>query len=673
MAGLHKKGLLLLLCGSAVAAHQTRKPHVLFILADDYGWANLGYHRRGNATSEAERQGQAEVQTPNMDALIDAGIHLDRHYTYKICSPSRSSIQTGRLAVHVNPINTGVTSRNYDDPVSGYAGIPRNMTGLAQKMRQGGYRTHIVGKWDAGMATPEHSPRGRGYETWVGYYQHANDYWRKSTVFQAVGELDSCLNTMIDLSMHNATYNGGVRDSKSLSHECLNDEEADPACYEEYIFKERVLEVIKSHDMSKIDEPLFLFYSFHLIHTPLQVPKWWLAKIDDLVAKAGGKPFSSQNRRLYAAMVLYMDAAIGEAVSALKKKGMYDDTLIIFTSDNGGPVYEPGAANNHPLQGGKYSDWEGGVRTNAFVSGGFIPPSKRGSNFEGVINVADWYSTLLNFAAVDPADHQAEEANKRLKEKGLPLLPPVDSVPQWEFIMSGKNGRAAPMHMSEKALIQWPYKLVTGTQVFSTWMGPVYPNCSTIHSMANHDGPLPAQQDVKIFGEPMRLASSPAEVARQTWTKDCRDGCLHNIRDDPTEHVDLASEEAHQKLLKSMQEKLKELNKDLFTPDRGTDRFEGCDTALQQGRVFGPFVDVDGYYSPPPHRTPLQKVSDTMLRASLKLADTAIVKRAIIKGVNAVSPRIIGSHAWDKCISTDVVEPGFAQATPLQGEDVVTV
>lgn len=293
------------------------KPHVLFILADDYGWGNMGVHRRDGGSSPEEMQGKAEVQTPNIDALIDNGVLLDRHYTYKICSPTRSSIQSGRLAVHVNPINSAVTSQNYDDPVSGYAGIPRNMTGIAEKLRDAGYRTHLVGKWDAGMATPEHTPKGRGYDTWYGYYQHANDYWAKSTVFFATGEVDACLNKMKDISMHNATYSGPVRDAISLSAACKDDEEADPSCYEEYLFKERVLDIIQNHD---VKDPMFLFYSFHLIHTPLQVPKAWLHKIDDMVKAAGGKPFDDQNRRLYAAMTLYMDAAIGEAVDALKKK-----------------------------------------------------------------------------------------------------------------------------------------------------------------------------------------------------------------------------------------------------------------------------------------------------------------------------------------------------------------
>eukprot|EP00959_Pyramimonas_sp_CCMP1952_P126523 2646350-Pyramimonas_sp.AAC.1 len=73
----------------------------------------------------------------------------------------------------------------------------------------------------------------------------------------------------------------------------------------------------------------------------------------------------------------------------MKTKGMWDNTLVIFTSDNGGPIYEPGAANNYPLKGGKYSDWEGGIRTNAFVSGGFVPAARRGSVHSGVVSIAD--------------------------------------------------------------------------------------------------------------------------------------------------------------------------------------------------------------------------------------------------------------------------------------------
>ena len=127
----------LVVCGSRQAA-AAKQPHIVMILADDYGWANFGKH----ATPEQAK----EVVTPNLDSLVDAGVLLDRHYAFKICSPSRTSLQSGRLPVHVNVANTEPESVNRDDPVSGYAGMPVNMTGVAEKMREAGYATHMTGK-----------------------------------------------------------------------------------------------------------------------------------------------------------------------------------------------------------------------------------------------------------------------------------------------------------------------------------------------------------------------------------------------------------------------------------------------------------------------------------------------------------------------------------------------
>lgn len=130
--------------------------------------------------------------------------------------------------------------------------------------------------------------------------------------------------------------------------------------YEEDMFKKNTLGVIAKHDPR---EPLFLFHSFHVIHTPLQVPAEQEAKFSFL---------KNRDRRLYAAMVNYMDTALGEFVEAFKRKSMWNNTLLILSSDNGGPIYgvpsllvvQEGSANNIPLKGGKLSDWEGGIRVN---------------------------------------------------------------------------------------------------------------------------------------------------------------------------------------------------------------------------------------------------------------------------------------------------------------------
>ena len=117
------------------------RPHILMILVDDFGWANAGWHRYPLGSDP-------EVVTPNLNALVQEGIELNRTYAYKFCSPTRSSLQSGRLPTHVNDQNLRPDISNPKDPVSGFAAIPRNMTGMAAKMKMAGYSTHQVGKWD---------------------------------------------------------------------------------------------------------------------------------------------------------------------------------------------------------------------------------------------------------------------------------------------------------------------------------------------------------------------------------------------------------------------------------------------------------------------------------------------------------------------------------------------
>ena len=117
-----KTVLLLAVLASLAAAKKlikNAKPHIVLVLADDFGHANIGYNRDPNDPASAE------IHTPNMDKLAGEGVILERHYTYRICGPSRASLQSGRLASHVNVFNTGVTVENEEDPVSGFTGIPR--------------------------------------------------------------------------------------------------------------------------------------------------------------------------------------------------------------------------------------------------------------------------------------------------------------------------------------------------------------------------------------------------------------------------------------------------------------------------------------------------------------------------------------------------------------------
>eukprot|EP00435_Cladocopium_sp_Y103_P046547 s1185_g13.t1 len=464
-------------------------------------------------------------------------------------------------------------------------------------------------KWDAGMATPQHTPYGRGFETSFMYYQHANDYWNKKTGIQATGEITTCLNAFYDLMVENHTYRGPYKGA-ALTDACKSSDEPTPYCYEEKMFEDHSLEIIRNHDTSDVEHPLFLFHAFHLLHTPLQVPKYYYEQIEKDVIQQGGKAFDSENRRLLMAMTKYMDDTIKNLTEAFKAKGMWNNTLVVFTTDNGGPIYEPGSANNYPLRGGKYSDFEGGVRTTTFMSGGYVPKERQGYVHKGVVSVADWYTIFSELAGVDEHDDKSEEANKWLAKQGLSLLSPVDGKKgQLEAIFGAKAGPrdSEPLFLSGSALLEYPYKLVTGKQPYMVHTGPLYPNCSTVASMKGGHGP--DFIDFSVLEEKERLTRMISSLA--------------------------------------------EFNKTLFVPERGETHVQACYNAmLNGGGHFGPFVDIQGYYTDKPRVIEDLSAHEKAQMALMGALTFDSVKKAIQKYAPTVVLKLL-EKACDKCCTEE--------------------
>ena len=202
-------------------------------------------------------------------------MELDQHYAFRYCSPSRCSLLSGRLPIHVNDKNAPVKIYNPNDTVSGFAGIPRKMTTISEKLKSVGYATHQVGKWHAGGATPDLIPTGRKFDFSFGYLNAANDYYNETR------DGRSCNGTLIvdswDTDRPASDKNG--------------------TGYEDTLFKERLFQVIKNHDPST---PLFLYYAPHIVHGPLEVPDDYLHKFDFI---------DDVDRQKYHTMVNYLDRA----------------------------------------------------------------------------------------------------------------------------------------------------------------------------------------------------------------------------------------------------------------------------------------------------------------------------------------------------------------------------
>ena len=359
-----------------------------------------------------------------------------------------------------------------DNPEAPNSGIPRRMTAIGTKLQSAGWTTAVIGKWDAGMATHDHTPEGRGFNRSLIYYEHKVDYWTQTLMQSACEQIAPAT---VDLWADGAparTING--------------------TAYVEELFRARVLEIIKAHDFGST--PLYLLFTPHAAHCPLQVPRAALDALnasvvpnDEALCAAqtpyifpGSTAADFRCRAQYSALVSIVDASVGAIVDAIRARGVWNETLMLFSSDNGGPLeLAESGANNAPLRGGKYSDFEGGVRVAAFASGGYLPASVRGTKNEGIVHIADVYATVAGLAGVvDPtADPVAAAAG----------LPSIDSLDFWP-LLSGANATSPRVEvpLSRTALLHGQFKYMRGMNDFATWTGERYPNASSAaHNPAN--------------------------------------------------------------------------------------------------------------------------------------------------------------------------------------------
>lgn len=286
--------------------------------------------------------GCQDIKTPNIDRLAKAGTVLESLYVQPVCSPTRSALMTGRYATH-----TGVYTI-----VRPHAewGLPLNERTLANALKQAGYETAITGKWHLGEFQPQYRPTSRGFDHQYGHYFGAIDYFTH----------------MRDKS------HDWYRDDKELREEGYSTE----------LVAREACRLITEKNKAK---PLFLYVPFNGVHAPLQVPERYLAPYENL---KGG-------RRSLAGMLSAVDEAIGKIVATLESTGQRDNTLIVFSADNGGP--NPRAlSDNGVLRAGKGTLYEGGLRASAFINWpGQIPAGARNKE---PLHTVDWFPTLVKLA-----------------------------------------------------------------------------------------------------------------------------------------------------------------------------------------------------------------------------------------------------------------------------------
>jgi len=405
---------LLVFCSGAVlprpaATQDAPRPHIVYIVSDDQGWKDVGFHG-------------SDISTPNIDALAQGGARLEQFYAQPMCTPSRAALMTGRYP-HRYGLQTLVI------PSAGTYGLATDEWLLPQALKEAGYRTAIVGKWHLGHADPQYWPRQRGFDSQYGPLLGEIDYFTQS----AHGVRD------------------WFRDEKPLVEQG----------YVTQLLGQDAVRVIERHDAAT---PLFLYLAFTAPHTPYQAPQEYLDRYAQIADPA---------RRAYAAMITAMDDEIGRVIHALERRHMRERTLIVFQSDNGGTrsarfagesdVQGDLPPDNGPYRDGKASLYEGGTRVVALANWpGHITP---GTVVDQPIHMVDMFPTLAGLAGA------VAHAGKPLDGVDVwPTLSEGRPSPRDEVVYAIEPFRAALRRGSWKLV--WQVTLPSRVELFNLEQDP---------------------------------------------------------------------------------------------------------------------------------------------------------------------------------------------------------
>ena len=326
-------------------AQTSRLPNILLIVTDDQGWADIGYHND-------------EVRTPNIDKLCKMGVELDAHYVQPQCTPTRVALLTGQYPSRFGPQATFANNK---------PAFPKGTFTMAQMFNDLGYDTALMGKWHLGSSAghgPNHFGFDYSYGSLAGAVGNYNHIYRIGSPYEITWHRNG---EIIE------GYENGTHTTDLIAADAI-----------------RFLEQPR-------DKPFFLYLPFHAVHLPIyeEDEKWHKmnAHVED------------EDRRAFLAAVSHLDNAIGQIINAVENSVALENTIVIFTSDNGGvhwahpgkaypapdPAMKKGFSSNAPLRAGKITAYEGGTRVPAFITWvGKLRPHKMTAR----MHATDWMPTL---------------------------------------------------------------------------------------------------------------------------------------------------------------------------------------------------------------------------------------------------------------------------------------
>lgn len=345
-----KAGIVSISLVATVFSSKADEPNILFILADDLGYGDLSV------------QGADDLNTPNIDKIFHNGVKLNNFYANcPVSSPSRASLLTGMY-----PDKVGVPGvvRQYRSGNFGY--LDNDAVMLSTLLKKQEYYTAIIGKWHLGLESPN-LPNDRGFDEFKGFLgDMMDDYWTH------------------------------MRFGKNWMRH--NKKEINPEGHATDIFSDWAIEYLEEYAEQK--NPFFLYLAYNAPHDPVQPPEEWLKKVNKR------EPGLSDKRAKMVAFIEHLDFGVGRVLKKLEALGLDKNTIVVFTSDNGGSEYY--GADNGPLRGEKQNMFEGGIKVPAAVQ--WKGKIKAGSESNEVIMLMDFFPTLCNAAGVE-IDYEIDGVN----------------------------------------------------------------------------------------------------------------------------------------------------------------------------------------------------------------------------------------------------------------------
>jgi len=365
------------------AGEKAAPPNVLLILVDDLGYGDLSSY------------GATDLTTPQIDRLVRQGMRFSQFYANcPVCSPTRAALLSGRY-----PDAVGVPGVIRTHAENSWGWLSQDAVLLPAVLKKAGYRTAMVGKWHLGLGEPN-LPNLRGFNFFHGFLgDMMDDYFRHR------------------------------RDGQNYLR--LDQETIDPEGHATDLFTAWTCQWLRTY---KYNEPFFLYLAYNAPHSPIQPPEDWLA---DYRAK---HPDVTEKRARLAALIEHLDSGVGQVLRTLEETGLAGNTLVIFTSDNGGSL--PEGACNGPLAGGKQDMFEGGIRVPmCAVWPGWIKP---GSQSDRVALSMDLFPTICEAAGTQPGSGIDGRSI-------LPTLlgqpqPPEDRFLYWVRLEGGRRYHGAPYY-----------------------------------------------------------------------------------------------------------------------------------------------------------------------------------------------------------------------------------